>query len=365
MMRVLFVSTYPELGPSARYRIVQFLEPLKKLGVEGDFLPLFTNAFYSSFHKPGNYLYKGAYLAARCLGRLKEAFDARRYDVVFVQREAALIGPPFFELLARYVARRPIVFDLDDAIFHNPADTKQASAHPRLRRLLKDPNKAERIAQLSSAVIGANSYTSDWAKKFCSNVTTIPTVVDGDQFSPRFGQANAVPVIGWIGSHSAAPQLDVVVPALEQLAEKHRFRVKLVGAGREFPIRGVEVENLPWKLEREVEDFKSLDIGVCPLFDDQWSRGKPGFKPLIYMACGVPQVSTPLGGVTELMKDGEQGFFAMRTEDWYEKLDRLLGDEPLRRDMAGRARATFEAGPSLQTEAPRLAEVLAQAVRPS
>jgi glycosyltransferase involved in cell wall biosynthesis len=360
-MRVLFVSTYPELGPSARYRIVQYLEPLRAMGVESDFVPLFTNSFYSAFHKPGRYLYKGSYLVASCLKRLKEAFDARKYDVVFVQREAAIIGPPFFELLARYVAKRPVVFDLDDAIFHNPADTKQASTHPFLRKLLKDPDKAERIAKLSRAVIGANTYTADWAKKFCNNVTTIPTVVDGEQFRPDSSKNNAVPVIGWIGSHSAAPQLEVVLPALEKLAAKYRFRVKLVGAGRDYPIRGVEVENLPWKLEREVDDFRGLDIGVCPLFDDQWSRGKPGFKPLIYMACGVPQVSTPLGGVTELMKDGREGLFAFSTDDWHEKLDLLLGDPALRKQMSEHARATFESGPSLKTETPRLREVLVRA----
>lgn len=361
-MRVLFVSTYPELGPSARYRIVQFLEPLRRLGVEGDFMPLFTNTFYGAFYKPGRYLYKGTYLLAACLKRLSDALSARRYDVVFVQREAAIIGPPFFETLAKYLARRPIVFDLDDAIFHSAVETKQASTHPVFRRLLKDPHKAQRIASLSDEVIAANPYTSEWARKHCSSVTTIPTVVDGEVFRPDPAKANASVVIGWIGSHSAAPQLDLAKPALSRLAASGRkFRVKVVGAGKDVVIPGVEVESLPWQLSREVDDFRGIDIGLCPLFDDAWSRGKPGFKPLIYMACGVPQVSTPIGGVNDLMQHGEQGYFAKSDDEWFEALDRLVADAALRKAMGARARETFDAGPSLKTEAPRLAEVLSRA----
>jgi glycosyltransferase involved in cell wall biosynthesis len=363
-MRVLFVATYPELGPSARYRVVQFLEPLRKLGVEGDFLPLFTNTFYNAFYKPGRYLYKGTYLLGACLKRLRDALAARRYDVVFVQREAAIIGPPFFESIVKHVTKRPIVYDLDDAIFHSAAETKQASTHPFLRKLLKDPDKAEHIASLSSEVIAANQYTSDWAKKHCPRVTTIPTVVDGEIFRPAERRNDPV-VVGWIGSHSAAPQLELAIPALERLAKTRKFKVKVVGARKDLRIAGVEVENLPWKLEREVEDFRGIDIGLCPLFDDPWSRGKPGFKPLIYMACGVPQVSTPIGGVTELMNHGEQGFFAKNDDEWFEALDRLVGDPALRKTMGESGRATFERGPSLRTEAPRLAEVLSRAAERS
>jgi glycosyltransferase involved in cell wall biosynthesis len=360
-MRVLFVSTYPELGPSARYRIVQYLEPLRALGVEGDFLPLFTNAFYETFFRPGRFVYKGAYLVSACMKRLVDALEARRYDVVFVQKEAANIGPPFFEMIAKHVFDRPVVFDLDDAIFHAATETHQPVRHPVLRRLLKDPDKAERIARLADEVIAAGSYTAEWARKFCASVTVIPTVVDGDVFKPKLGGQRARPVIGWVGSRTAAPQLEVAIPALEKLREKYDFTVKLVGAEREMPIRGVEVENLPWSLEREVEDFRSLDIGLCPLFDDVWSRGKPGFKPLIYMACGVPQVSTPLGGVTELMRPGEHGLFAMTTGEWYAALDRLLADRALREKMGADARVAFERGFSLKSETPRLYEVLARA----
>lgn len=360
-MKVLFVSNYPELGPSSRYRIVQFLEPLRALGVDSDFLPLFSNDFFKSFYKPGRLLYKSGYLAMACARRLRDALDARRYDVVFVQREAAIIGPPVFELLAKYVARRPIVFDLDDAIFHKASETQQASKYPILRRVLKSSKKAEQIARMADEVVCAGEYTASWARRLNSHVTVIPTVVSGKIFKPRSGPANPKPVIGWIGSTSAAPQLEIVLPALERLRKKHDFRVKIVGAGRDFIIPGVEVDNLTWSLEREIADFQSLDIGLCPLFDDAWSKGKPGFKPLIYMACGIAQVSTPIGGVMEFMTDGVEGLFARTGDEWFRALDRLLSDPALRYRMAERARASFESGPSLESAVPKLYAVLERA----
>ncbi|MCA9554061.1 MAG: glycosyltransferase family 4 protein [Myxococcales bacterium] len=360
-MRVLWVATYPELGASSRYRVCQFLPGLRELGVESTFLPFMSNAFFQGFYAPGRKVEKAATLLASALKRLRHVLVARRHDVVVVQREAAIIGPPFFELLTRYTTRVPVVFDLDDPIFIPTHETKQRSAHGALARLLKDPKKADRIARVSREIVVANDFAADWARGYTDRVTVIPTVVDPDVFRPAEGPAREIPVIGWVGSHSAAPQLEVVFPALERLAQRHRFELKLVGAGRDYQIPGVKVHNLPWSLDTEVDDFRNLDIGLCPLFEDQWSRGKPGFKPMIYMACGVAQVCTPLGRVTEALRDGEAGFFARTTEEWEARLEVLLTDAALRRRMGEAGRRTFLEGPNMVNQTPRLYEVLARA----
>lgn len=362
-MKVLWVATYPELGPSTRYRISQFLPHLEARGVESMFLPLLSNDFYKIFYKPGRRLEKAAKLLRASAARLHDVVRARSFDVVVVQREAGLIGPPYFEYLTTHLARRPVVFDLDDAIFVSLSDTKQASTHPILSRLLKDFSKAERIARWATEVVVSSRHSAEWARRLNDRVTLIPTVVDGSIFRPDPAKNNAVPVVGWIGSPSAAPQLEAVFPALTRLAREHRFKLKLVGAGRSFEIPGVEVENLSWSLEREVDDFRSLDIGICPLFDDAWSRGKPGFKPLIYLACGVPQVTSPIGGVTDFVRDGDQGFFARNADEWYAGLKKLLESPELRATMGARARTSFEKGATLQTEVPKLHAVLERAVR--
>jgi glycosyltransferase involved in cell wall biosynthesis len=360
-VRVLWVATYPELGASSRYRICQFLPGLAALGVESTFLPFMSNAFFRGFYAPGRRVEKGATLLASALRRLAQVRVARQHDVVVVQREAAIIGPPVFEALTRYAARVPVVFDLDDAIFIPTHETKQRSVHGAFARLLKDPRKADRIARLAREIVVANDFAADWARGHTERVTVIPTVVDPEVFRPAEGPPREVPVIGWIGSHSAAPQLEVVFPALERLARRHRFALKLVGAGRDYHIPGVEVQNVPWSLDTEVEDFRNLDVGICPLFEDQWSKGKPGFKPMIYMACGVPQVSTPLGGVTEYLKDGEAGYYARTPEEWEVRLEALLTEPALRQRMGAAGRQAFLRGPNLANQTPRLFEVLRRA----
>lgn len=331
------------------------------MGIDSTFVPFFSNAFFKEFYRPGAKVKKGLTLVRSALSRLADVLRARRYDVVVVQREAAIIGPPFFELLTRYAAGVPLVFDLDDAIFIPTHETKQTSVHGIFARLLKDPKKADRIAHIASEIVVANDFAADWAQGHTDRVTVIPTVVDPDIFRPVENKANPVPLIGWIGSHSAAPQLQVVLPALERLAKKHTFELKIVGAGQDFQIPGVKVHNVPWALDTEVDDFRTLDIGLCPLFEDQWSKGKPGFKPMIYMGCGVPQVSTPLGGVTEYLKDEEAGFYARDSAQWERALHRLLSEPDLRARMAKTGREQFLIGPTLVNQTPILRDVLLRA----
>lgn len=360
-MRVLFVASYPELGASSRYRVCQYLPRLAAHGVACTFAPFVSNAFFTGFYRPGRHMAKAGYLARASFRRLVDLWAAARHDVVVVQREAALLGPPVFEFLARHMTGRPLVFDVDDAIFIPTHKTMQRSAHGVLARLLKDPSKAERVARWADEIVVANGFAAAWAREFSARVTVIPTVVDPEVFCPRATPPDGVPVIGWVGSHSAAPQLDAVRPALARLARKHAFVFRVVGAGRPIRVPGVQVDNRTWDLAREVEDFRTLDIGLCPLFDDAWSRGKPGFKPLIYMACGVPQVSSPIGGVLEFVRSGEHGFFATTVDEWYAALDTLLSSPALRRELGRKARAAYVAGPHLGNQTPRLLEVLERA----
>jgi glycosyltransferase involved in cell wall biosynthesis len=291
--------------------------------------------------------------------RLLDAMDARNFDVVYVQREAAILGPPFFEYLVDKVARRPIVYDVDDAIFTQYRGTRARTGHRILAKLLKDPAKADQIAGLATEVIVSSDVISRWAQQFCSRVSVVPTVVDGSVFRPKPQKANAKPVIGWVGTHSTFPLLDMIAPALIRLARKHDFMVRVVGGG-EFRLPGVMVRSVPWNIETEVEEFRSFDIGVTPLFDDEWTRAKPGFKQVIYMACGLPQVSSAVGGVVDVL-DSESGFLVRSEEEWYSALDLLLSSAELRRRMGQSARARFESGPTLESQIPVLHGVLERA----
>jgi glycosyltransferase involved in cell wall biosynthesis len=153
---------------------------------------------------------------------------------------------------------------------------------------------------------------------------------------------NESPVIGWVGTHSTFQYLATTFPALQRLAREHRFRLKIVGAGRDdIDLAGVEVENLAWNMEREIADFQSFDIGLYPIVEDDWSVGKSGFKSVQYMAVGVPFVATPVGACAEIGEPDVTNFFARTEDEWYTRLSQLLSDRALMRRMgaAGRQHA--------------------------
>lgn len=290
---------------------------------------------------------------------------AGRYDAVFVQREAALVGPPIAEwLLSR---RIPVVFDMDDALWLEPPLTPSSlrAKYPALGNLVRAPAKANPMLQLCAHATVATSYLAAYAKQRRGDrdVTTIPTVVSHRAWTPAPGRLDGmmsdVPVVGWIGTHSTAVYLDLARPALRRLAaEGHRFVLRIRGAMGKIDETAFPVEQLPWRLDTEAEDFASIDIGLAPLFEDAWSEGKGGFKQLQYMATGVPMVSSLVGGARDFVRHEENALVASTEEDWYQHLRRLLTDRETRRRLsrAGRDLAVREY--STEAQAPRLVAVM-------
>lgn len=346
---------------STRFRACRLGRALAPHGIDADFSYFWTRgelAALASSTPRG----KASALLRGTARRLRRAFSARAHDVVVVQRESFPLGPPLLEMIAARANGRPLVLDLDDALYLPFGDIRHAAGLSSAGRLMLISGRARALARLASEIVVASRALETWARRFTDRVTWIPTVVDTDEFSPRERPDRDVPVIGWVGTPSSLGPLLQLLPLLEEVASRQPFELRIVGA--KLPpgtTRHLTVKEVAWTAEAEPSQYSDLDIGLGPLFADRWSQAKPGFKALIYRACGVPAVCSPIGDAELYVRHGETGFLAADDAGWRGALERLLADPRLRREMGRNARTLAEAGPDVQTEAPRLAAVLERA----
>ena len=358
-IRVLAISPIPEEGAGCRFRISQFIPYLTANGFDVTLSPLYTTEFFRQLYKPGNILRKGAGFASLSLRQLNVLSTGRPYDVLWLYREIFPIGPAFMEWLLSVTGHPPMVFDFDDAIFL--PSTSEAN---QLIAALKVPSKVATIVRRSSEIVAGNDFLAAYARQFNPAVTTIPTCVDTTVFRPRDNHAtldHRGPVIGWIGSPTTAEYIRGLAPVLRDVATRHQFVLRVSGAGAAVEMAGVTVDNPQWALADEIELFRNLDIGVYPLVDDDWARGKCGFKAIEFMACGVPVVASAVGVNREIIQDGVNGFLATTAEEWTAKLGRLIEDPALRATFGAAGRRTIEEHYSLHVNAPKLAAVIRRA----
>lgn len=350
-MNVLLLTKYGQLAASTRYRYLQFQAHLESVGIHCHLSPLLDNDYLRGMFAGKRPLGPAARALAR---RTWAVLTARRYDKVVVHCEAQPYLPPVFEWLLVQLGV-PYVYDFDDAIFH------QYDAHPNgLVRCLFS-GKIRRVIRGATAVIAGNEYLASYARQANSNVTVIPTVVDTTRYLPG-GHADARNgrlVIGWVGSPSTAKFLLDRVDALRTVCRNTGARLVLVGAGP-LDLPGVPVEIRPWREEAEVEDIQGFDIGIMPIPDTPWTRGKCGFKLIQYMACGLPVVASPVGVNSDIVDDGHNGFLAGSDERWVASLCALAASAAQRRQFGEAGREKVVRRYSVDVAAPLLAAVLAE-----
>jgi len=274
------------------------------------------------------------------------------FDVAYVYREAALGGPVWVE---RAVARRlPVVYDFDDAIYL-PA----ASAANARMGFLKDPGKAAMLCRLAAHVTVGNHHLATFARRHARQVTVIPSTIDTEHYVPRPRAAAARPVIGWTGSPTTLPYLESMLPALRRLKTRMDFELHVIGGRLED--KALDVRCIHWDVASEVDDLRAFDVGLMPLADDEWARGKCGMKALQYMALGIPPVVSPVGVNTTIVRDGVNGMHASTDDEWVARLEALGRDPALRARLGLEARRTVENEYSAAVHAPRMAQVLRDA----
>lgn len=344
------LTRYERSGASSRLRLIQYAGPLGLQGISSSLQPFFDDRYLHRLYSGQSTLAPTLVAYAR---RAWQLLKAGRGDLLWLEKESLPWLPWGIErfLLPRGV---PLVVDYDDAVFHR-YDLHRSAA---VRRILG--RKLDRLMASASLVTVGNRYLADRAKMAgAPNVEIVPTVVDLTAYTRRPAPFSAsAPTIGWIGSPSTWTEyMAPMMPLLAQAAEAAGARVAAVGAGRAAAAHPL-LDNLPWTEDSEVARIHEMDIGIMPLTDTPWARGKCGYKLIQYMACGIPVIASPVGVNAELVEHGVNGFLASSDAEWAEALQTLLHDPDLRARMGEAGRRKVEREYSLQVWGPRVAQML-------
>jgi glycosyltransferase involved in cell wall biosynthesis len=336
MKKILFiVNNRKDRSPGQRFRFEQYLAHLEENGFQCDFSPLLNEKDDKLFYAPGNYVQKVFILLKSYWKRLQNLRVASQYDVIFVFREALYTRSIFFE--KQFAKRSKVIFDYDDSIWmQNVSEANKRFA------FLKNAAKTKDIIRISHLIFAGNEYLAAYARPLNKNVTIIPTTIDTVEYQAKTVEKNPnIVVIGWSGSVTTIQHFAYAIPALKRIKEKYgdTVEIRVIGDGN-YKQAELGIQGLPWVKATELEDLSHFDLGIMPLPDDEWAKGKCGLKGLQYMALEIPTIMSPVGVNTEIIQDGENGFLAKTEDEWVEKMSQLIENKALRTHMGKAGRKT-------------------------
>ncbi len=329
MIRICFLPLYRIEGPSSRYRVFQLLSALEQNQIQVSVLPAPERR-----------------LGARLLYLPRLLTAVRGHDALFIQKRTL----PAWALFLLKTLKAVMIFDLDDAVYLRPAQSE----------------KVGRMLQVAKIVIAGNDYLAAYARNYNTNVVTIPTVVDTAIYQPRSEPRHDGDdriIIGWIGSNPNRGDLTPLKPVFDWLAQRYKNKIALrIVSDRPLQMEtSLTIEFVPWTLNGSLAALQQFDIGIMPLDDTLWNRGKCGFKLIEYMAVGAAAVASPVGVNVEIVEDGRTGFLAAAVGEWQERLTYLIEHDSVRLEMGRLAAERVEERYSVTAVLPELIHTLQQA----
>ncbi|TVR77579.1 MAG: glycosyltransferase family 1 protein [Chitinophagaceae bacterium] len=342
--KVLFLFPYPSgTAGSQRFRFEQYFHYLEEAGFSIKKQSFLDEKTWKILYKKGYTFQKVIGILKGFLKRLFILFSVPSYDYVFIHREATPVGPPIFEWIIAKIFRKKIIFDFDDAIWlPNTSDTNKFIAG------FKFHDKTAAICKMAHKVSAGNEYIAEFASKFNENTVVNPTTIDTVNMHNQLKKQDEIPVkIGWTGTHTTLHFLEKTIPTLLKVYQKKPFTL-IVIANTEPSFDFPSMEYKVWNKKSEIEDLLSFHIGLMPLTDDPWARGKCGFKALQYMALGIPAIASPIGVNKKIIDDKENGYLCANENEWEAALLHLLNDNRLRVEMGINARKKIERAYSVE-----------------
>ena len=339
-MKVLFLTQTSQLGPSSRYRAYQLVPLLQQFGIECEVSPAIEDKLYTDIYLGG----RGSRRTALTAAWKKRRADLQRvdeFDAVFVQKG---VFPGLYSGFERKIAaRKPLVFDLDDAVW-----LPREGGNPLLRALHRE-RAVQDIMRCAAAVIAGNEFLAEYASHFNRSVTVVPSSIDVAAY-PHATNSN---IVGWIGSSTTLPYLKPLGPVFTELGVTPR----IIASGNP-KVLGFHADFRRWRLETEINELAEIGIGISPLPDTAWEQGKCGVKVLQYMACSIPVVASAVGVHKQIIQHGENGFLVRTGAEWTERLRMLLADTALRARLGAAGRRRVEENFTVTFAAAQVAAVL-------
>lgn len=355
-LRVLVLLPYPPgRAPSQRFRIEHFIPLLESKGIQVTLAPFLTDRTWEILYRDGKYFSKLFGFLRGFVKRYLLLFSLRRYDIIWVHRETAPIGLPLLAWVMTKVLKKKVYFEFDDAIWMpNVSDSNRNFS------FLKPYRNALYLMKNATVNVCGNDYLRAFAAERNPNSICLPTVVDTEKgHSGEQIQDSVSPVIGWTGSHSTLRYLEDLVPLLNEVYLESRFELVVISdlpPSFDFP----ELRFIKWSAENESADLLNIHIGLMPLPNEEWAKGKCGLKLIQYMALGIVPVASNVGVNSEIVSADVNGFLCSTPEEWKRALLRLLNDSACRQDMARTCRQKIVTSYSVESQRDKFLHLFAE-----
>ena len=335
--KIIFLSVHrKERSPSQRFRFEQYLGFLDENNFLTEHFFLVSENDDKIFYNKGNFFAKSILIFKYILKLNKLCKSIHNYDICYVQRESIFIWTHYFE--KKIAKKTNLVFDFDDSIW-----LENVSKANKFFKWLKNPDKTKKIISFSNLIFSGNQYLSNFALRFNINTVIIPTTIDTDLYQNIYKKKSNKIIIGWSGSMTTIQHFEYALPFLKKIVDRHKniVEIKVIGDDRYFN-KELKINGLPWCKETEIKDLCSFDIGIMPLPNNEWAKGKCGLKGLQYMALGIPTIMSAVGVNIDIINDGENGFLAKNNDEFESKLELLINSKKLRLELGENGKKTVQ-----------------------